>query len=245
MGKELHDLFAIGGLKIFQDQNHLAFSIDSVLLADFIKVNPRWKNIMDFGTGFGPIPLFLSLKTKAKIVGIDIDENVIQFADESIRLNHLEDQISVILMNVNEVHQHYQPGSFDLVTCNPPFFKVTDKKVLNLSESYTNARHETTLSLESFIISAKKILSTGGSLSFVHRPDRLEEIILTLNKHHFHVKRMQYVYPLPGKKAIMVLIDARANANIGSLELLEPIYIMEQPGIYSQIVKDIFYNQRS
>ena len=35
-------------LKIYQDKDYFKFSIDSVLLAEFVKINYRCKNIMDF-----------------------------------------------------------------------------------------------------------------------------------------------------------------------------------------------------
>ena len=243
--KELHNLMAYEGLKIFQNKNFLSFSIDSILLADFVKVTPRIRNIMDFGTGFGPIPLFLSMKTKAKIVGIDIQEEACLFAKESVIYNHLEDQITIEQTDIMNAHENYQTSFFDIITCNPPFFKVKDEKVLNDLETFTIARHETHLTLENMIIEAKKMLSTGGSLCFIHRVERLEEIILLLHKHHFVLKRMRYVYPKQGKKALMLLIDAKSNGNTGSMELLPPLTIYNETGEYTDEIKEIFHYKRS
>jgi len=72
-GSELiHDLLSVEGLKIIQTTGVLRFSLDSVLLANFVSIGPRTKQIMDFGTGLAPIPLLLSLKTNAKIIGIEL-----------------------------------------------------------------------------------------------------------------------------------------------------------------------------
>jgi len=243
MEKELHDLFGIGSLKIYQDKKNLSFSIDSILLASFVSVQPRTKNIIDFGTGFGPIPLFLSTKTKAHIIGMDINQEALVLANESVQLNHLENQIDIVYQDVRTAYNDVRYKDFDIVVCNPPFFKVSDEKVQNVEKSRTDARHETTLTLEEMILSAKRLLTTGGSLTFIHRTDRLEEIILLLNKHRFHIKRMCYIYPKPKKKSLMVLIDARNNSHTGSLELLEPIYIMDENGEYTEEVKKIFYQE--
>ena len=244
MEKELHDLMAYDGLKIYQNKKLLSFSIDSILLANFVKITPRIKNIMDFGTGFAPIPLFLSLKTIAKITAIDILEEACEYSKDSVSINHLNDQIEVRNLDIRKAHEIYKDSSFDIITCNPPFFKAGDEKVLNQIEERTTARHETHLKLEDMITQAKRLLSTGGSLVFIHRVDRLEEIILLLNKHRFHIKRMQYVYPKKGKKALMVLIDAKSNSKTGSMELLEPLCIYNEDGTYTLEVLEIFNYKR-
>ncbi|MBU0996787.1 MAG: tRNA1(Val) (adenine(37)-N6)-methyltransferase [Firmicutes bacterium] len=244
MERELHDLMAYEGLKIYQNKKLLSFSIDSILLAHFVNTTPRVRNILDFGTGFAPIPLFLTLKTKAQITGIDIQEQACEYAMDSVRYNHLENQINILCQDIKNAHEVFKDSSFDIITCNPPFFKAGDVKVFNQVQDRTNARHETTLKLEDMILEAKRLLSTNGSLVFIHRVDRLEEIIILLNKHRFHLKRMQYVYPKKGKKALMVLIDAKSNSQTGSMELLEPLFIYNEDGSYTSEVQEIFNYKR-
>ena len=49
-------------LKIYQDDLYFKFSLESVLLPNFVKVNLRDKMILDLCSGNCPIPLLLSLK---------------------------------------------------------------------------------------------------------------------------------------------------------------------------------------
>ena len=49
-------------LKIYQNEDAFKFSIDSVLLAEFVDINLRTKNIIDFCSGNAPIPMILSTK---------------------------------------------------------------------------------------------------------------------------------------------------------------------------------------
>ena len=42
------------------------FSLDSVLLPQFITINLKEKKILDIGCGNAPMPLILSTRTKAK-----------------------------------------------------------------------------------------------------------------------------------------------------------------------------------
>ena len=52
---------------IYQDDDWFKFSLDSVLLANFVTINVSCKKIIDFATGNAPIPMLLSYKTKNEI----------------------------------------------------------------------------------------------------------------------------------------------------------------------------------
>ena len=60
----------------------------------------------------------------------------------------------------------------------------------------------------------------------VHRPERLEEIILILNKYHFVLKSICYIYAGLNKKAIMVLIKAVKNGQHG-LIVYPPLNVLD------------------
>ena len=91
----VNDLLNYNNLKIVQNSDWFSFSIDSVLLANFVNVNNKMK-IVDFCTGNAPIPLFLSTRTNSKIIGIELQKQVYDLAIKSVKINNLEDQISII-----------------------------------------------------------------------------------------------------------------------------------------------------
>ena len=68
----LNDLLGYRDLKIFQDDEWFKFSLESVLLPNFVKINLKDKMIMDFCTGNAPIPLILTTKTKATIYAMEL-----------------------------------------------------------------------------------------------------------------------------------------------------------------------------
>ena len=94
--KQIHELLGYKNIKIIQDTEMFSFSVDSMLLADFIKTSYNTKNIIDLCSGNAPIPLFLTLKTKALITGIEIQKEVYDLAVESVKLNNFENQITII-----------------------------------------------------------------------------------------------------------------------------------------------------
>ncbi len=236
--EHVHDLLGYDGLKIVQRGDMLRFSLDSTLLADFVNVTSKVKRIIDFGTGNAPIPLFLSLKTKAEIIGVEIQEEVSLLAKKSVKINELEHQIKVLHKDVRGLYREYPNGYFDIVTCNPPFFKYKETSNVNKYEYRTIARHEVLLTLDNIMFEAKRLLKTRGSLYLVHRTDRLIEIIDKLLEHGFSVKRMRFVYPRKGQPSNTVLIEASNNAN-SALKLLEPLYVHNEDG-YTDEIKSIF-----
>lgn len=239
MGKEvIHDLLGYDGMKIIQRPDMFNFSLDSTLLADFVIPLSKTSKILDLGTGNAPIPLFLSMKTKAKIIGVEIQEDVFDIAKRTIELNKLEDQITIVNQDIKGIHKLYLNGEFDIVTCNPPFFKYKESSHTNKTDYKTIARHEVLITLEQIIIESKRLLTTKGSLVMVHRTERLIEIINLLTKHKFAIKRLRLVYPKKGEESNMILIDASNNGQSG-LKILEPLYVHEQDS-YSKEVKRIF-----
>lgn len=238
--KQIHELLGYKNIKIIQDTEMFSFSVDSMLLADFIKVSYSTKNIIDLCTGNAPIPLFLTLKTKAKITGIEIQKEVYDLAKESIKINDFEDQITIINDDLKEIHKKIGANRFDIVSCNPPYFKYIETSNVNKNDFLTIARHEVKATLEDIVIESKKLLVDGGYLYMVHRCDRFSEICEVFTKNCFQIKTLRFVYSkLNSKEALFVLIEARKNKNPGT-KILPPLYIYDDENKYSKEVMEIF-----
>jgi len=237
MAKEvIHDLLGYDGIKIIQRPDMFNFSLDSTLLADFVIPRTKTKKILDLGTGNAPIPLFLSMKTNAKIIGIEIQKDVYNLAKRTIELNNLEDQITILNEDIKGLHKKFKNGEFDIITCNPPFFKYKDSSHTNKDDYKTIARHEVLITLEEIIIESKRLLTSKGSLVMVHRTERLIEIVNLLTKHKFAVKRLRLVYPKVGQESNMVLIEA-SNNGLPGLKILEPLYVHEKDKYTPEVMK--------
>ena len=89
----LNELLGRELIKIYQDTDSFNFSIDSMLLASFVSITARCKNICDLCTGNAPIPLYLTLRTKANIVGVEVQEASYKLAIDSVKINNFENQI--------------------------------------------------------------------------------------------------------------------------------------------------------
>ena len=223
-----NDLFDYDNLKIYQYEDKFKFSLDSILLAEFVELKETTKTIVDFCTGNAPVPLILSTKTNAKLYGFELQQNIYKLAKLSVVENNLESQINIVNDNLTNALDYLLPESVDAVTCNPPYFKYDkNKSLINEDEEKAIARHEIAMNLDDLMTSAKYILKNKAPLYIVHRCDRLEEILECLDKYNFKVKKLQFVYAGYKKEAIMVLIKATKNGKSGSLKVMPPIDVLQ------------------
>ena len=77
------------------------------------------------------IPRFCVLKNNMKIIGVELQKEIYNLAVQSVKINNLEDRITLLNMNVLDIFNVYETDSFDLITCNPPYFRVNEFSNLN------------------------------------------------------------------------------------------------------------------
>lgn len=225
-------------LIIYQDDDWFKFSLDSVLLSKFVTINLRHKRIIDLATGNAPIPLLLSFRTNAEIYGIEYQKCVYDLACESVLENGKNNQINLILGDVKEIKNKFNSDSFDVVTCNPPYFKTKNEEFLNNNDVKTLARHEITLNLEDVLKSASYLLKSGGIFAMVHRTERFIEIVESMKKFNLEPKRVQFIYPKNGRESDLFLIEGIKNGKTG-LKMLSPLIIHNDDNTYTEEVSKL------
>ena len=235
----VNDLLGYKNMKIVQDTEMFSFSLDSVLLPHFVTVNKNIDKILDIGCGNAPIPLILSMRTKASIIGVEIQKDVFDMAVESIKINDLDKQIEIINDDINDYYKKLESDSFDIITCNPPFFKYVDTSNINKSDFKTIARHEVKLNLGNIFSISKKLLKNNGVIALVHRPDRLIDIIMEMKKNNIEPKKIRFVYPKKNCEANILLIEGSKNGKPG-IKILPPLFTHLDNGEYSIEVKKYF-----
>ena len=201
----INDILGYKNRKIYQNDDYFLFSLDSIMLANFVTIRKRDKKILDLGTGNGVIPLIMTLRCDKKIECVEIQKPLYELAMKSIKYN-----------NCNQ---------YDLITCNPPFFKNYDKFLNEINEKAI-ARHEIKITLEEVISISSKLLSNDGNLAIVNRPDRLVEMIEYMKKYKIEPKRMRFVYETINKESTLVLLEGQKNGKSG-LKIENPFILKE------------------
>ena len=236
--KVVNDLLNYNDLKIIQNTEWFSFSLDSVLLANFANARSNIK-IIDFCTGNAPIPLFLSTKTNSKIIGVELQKEIYELAKQNISMNKLENQIEIINEDVLNLLNKYDTDSFDLITCNPPYFKINEGSKTNENDIKAVARHEIKLKLDDIFRVAKKLLKNNGKIVLVHRTDRLIEIINSMQNYNIEPKRIRFVFPFSNSNSNLVLIEGAKDGKPG-LKIEHSIIVHNYDGSYTNEVQMIF-----
>lgn len=230
--EQINDLLGYSNLKIIQNDEWFKFSLDSVLLANFATVNLRCSSILDLCTGNAPVPLILSMRTNKKIIGVELQNEVYLLAKKAISINNLDSRIEIINGDVKKLTTIYNSDSFDLITCNPPYFKVNEGTKTNDNSIKSIARHEIMLSLDDIFSVSSKLLKINGIISLVHRPERFIEIIDTMRKYNIEPKRVRFVYPNSKKDSNILLIEGTKNGKSG-IKFEPPLYVYDDNGNYT------------
>ena len=234
--KEINDLFDYG-YKIYQIKDYFKFSSDSVLLSEFVNLKKKDKEILDLCTGNAPIPMILTSKygDKRHYTGVELQKDIYDLAIESINYNRLTN-IDIINDDIKNCTKIFKNKHFDVITCNPPYFKYDDKRLSN-DPVKAIARHEITVKLEDIIKVSSKLLNTGGYLYIVHRPERLSDMIIELNKYGFGLKRVVPVYNDDSSRCVYVLYEAMFKGE-NYVKILNPVVLHHDDKTYKDIFKE-------
>ena len=226
-------------LKIYQDDEYFKFSLESVLLPNFVEVRLRDKKIIDLCSGNCPIPLILSEKTNIPIYAIELQKEVYELGIKSIKINNKENQITLLNEDVCNLKKIFPGDTFDLITVNPPYFKNLDTSLKNKNNIKAIARHENNLNLDNLLKISSYLLKENGNFYMVHRTERLIEILDNLKKYNLTPKTIQFIYPNINKESKLFMIKATKGGKVG-LKVIDGIYIHNDDGSYREDIKKIF-----
>lgn len=229
------------GLKIIQNTKGFCFGIDSVILSDFAKNIKKGSKVVDLGTGTGIIGLLLCKKTELKeIVGVEIQKEVAEMANRSIKLNKLEDKFKILNTDINKIFEDklLEKNKFDVVVMNPPYKEKGTGKI-NEVDSKIISRHEVKATLSDFIKVASNLLKDKGEIYIVHKPERMPDIIQKMRENKIEPKEIKTVSSNKKTEASLILIKGIKGAN-KFFKILEPLYIYEENGEYTKEIKEIY-----
>jgi len=207
---------------------------DGVLLGAWADVSAA-ETILDIGTGCGVIALMAAQRSKARITAIDIDESATLQSKENFLHSPWHERIEAIHIAV----QQFQPDFlFDLITCNPPFFKNALKTPIyerNL------ARHNDSLSFESLVSQVNRLLSENGKFVFILPVDEAYEVIHIASSRHLHVNRCCNVYSRENKLPNRILAELSRKESERPIETLTIRDLNNQyTAEYKELTKDFY-----
>jgi len=213
------DDFMNGGLRLIQSRTGYRFSIDAILLSEFVAVK-KGDVVVDLGTGCGIMPLMLLSKRQiSHAFGLEIQPGLACQTARNAALNGFSDRMSVIIGDIR--NPPLSPLCADVVICNPPYRRKESGRI-NPDRERAIARHEILASLDDILTTTKRIIRPGGRLAMIYPADRLTDLMMKLRRSGLEPKRLRIVYPGMQSDAKLALIEASVGGKPG-LKILPPL----------------------
>lgn len=235
LGDETIDTFFQGGLRVIQRKSGYRFSLDAALLAHFVRLHGN-DEVVDLGTGNGVIPLILaSLYPSVGVVGLELQEGMVERARRSLALNRLGQRVKIIQGDVCSVEKLFSPESFDAVVCNPPYRKPATGR-MNPDPEKRIARHEIKARLADFVRAGSYLLRRGGHMALVYPASRMVDLLYAMRRQNMEPKRLRLVHSFKGSTATLVLAEGVKGAG-SELKILPPLILYTKWKEYSREVR--------
>ncbi|MGB0670778.1 MAG: tRNA1(Val) (adenine(37)-N6)-methyltransferase [Rhodospirillales bacterium] len=205
------DRFLDGRLTLLQPRQGYRAAIDPVFLAASIDAGPG-ESVLDVGTGAGAAALALAARLDdVRVAGIEIQRDLVRLAQRNIADNGLARRIDIMAGDLLHPPSRLAAASFHHVMMNPPYAEA-GSGTAPPNASKARAHMESEALLADWIAFAHRMVRPRGSVTVIHRADRLAQILEAFGPDFGEVT----VFPLwPGgkdaanKPAKRVLVRAR------------------------------------
>ncbi len=183
----------------------------SALLLWFSKPHADVHRVLELGSGTGVVSIgFVKIYHK-EVVGVEIDEKMVEISRKSSQKNGTSEKTLFIAMDVADVPKRFKAEEFDMVVFNPPHFTG---KIRSPDSSRALARSASEDLIEVFCGSTAWALRNRGEFAVVLHPENLMIWLEKLRAHRLEPKRMVFFHP-KGKRAELVALRGRKNSKVG------------------------------
>lgn len=200
------DYFIDPSISIYQHPEHFHFNTDTKLLAQFMKIR-KGDTVLDIGTNNGALLLYADRYDVSKLIGVEVLEESSQIAQLNADC-FIHHSCQIIHAPIQEVNVDL----VDVIVSNPPFFTEKETHPNIVMDMRQLGRVEVHCDLDDLCKHANRLLKSNGRFYFVHRPDRIHEIMDALTKYHFSAKTLQFAYDARNDAVKSVLIEAVKEA---------------------------------
>lgn len=211
-----------GRVTLLQPKDGFRAAVDPVFLAACVPARAK-DQVMDCGTGTGAAAFSLAVRAKdISVTGIDVQPELIALAARAAVRNDLEDRMDFQVIDIAEPPPSVQTRLFDHVMSNPPFLPAGHGQPPK-EQARLLASVESTADLATWLGFMSDRLRDGGTLSMIHRAERIPEIVSILGDGFGALKRLK-LQPVddgrPVKRAILQATKGAANGGISERTLV-------------------------
>ncbi len=208
------ELLCNGKLKIIQKKGGYRFSIDPILLANFVALK-KDERLLDIGTGCGIIPIYMSARGfRNPMIGIELQSDLLDVALKNKELNRCEN-ITFMQGDIRLEASVLKKARIDAIVCNPPYTRKHSGR-RSPDDSRSIARYESHLDLSALLVAVSSILSGKGRFYVIYPVKRLGELIYNAKSNRLELKRIRFIHPREGEKPNLFLAEFLKDGGIGA-----------------------------
>ena len=216
---------------IKQDRCALKVGTDGMLIGGWTNYVPA-ERILDIGTGTGVLALIAAQRSpKATIDAVEIDPDSAEQARENVAASPWADRVTI---HQGDVREWRHEGQYDLVLCNPPFYKGHHP---SHDARIAVAKHDLTLPFTDLIAAMDDRCAEHGRISLIIPFDRLAEVIALAASRRFNLSRKCLVCYTTNKPPKRVLVEF--SRKLDQEEELSELVVELAPGEYSPEYQDL------
>lgn len=205
--RHTEDGFLGGRLRLRQPVDGYRAAIDPVFLAASVDA-AAGDRVLDVGAGHGAAALCLARRVPGcHVTGIEIQPDLARLAGENVRANDLAEFVSIVAA---DLMQPATQADFDHVMANPPYLEQ-GRSTLPRGRHAAAARLEGDAGLEEWIGFMHRLARPGGTLTLIHRADRLDRILSLFDRRCGAIAIFP-LWPKSGVAAKRVIVRARKDA---------------------------------
>ena len=229
-----------GKVRLFQPEQGYRVAVDPVFLAAATPAEPG-DQVLDVGAGTGAAMLCLAARLgDCKLVGIELQRELMRIANKNLEANGIQQRAEMIAGDLGRLPPRLMAASFDHVMTNPPFLSG-EAATPPPQPQRAGAHVESTLDLADWLKGCLIMLKNGGSLTMIHRADRLAELLGAIEGKIGDV----VIYPLwpkgDGRPAKRIVVQGWKGAK-GPLKLAQGLVVHQDDGRYTPGAAGILRN---
>lgn len=223
---------------IIQNVAGMKVGTDGVLLGSWTKTE-NIKTVLDIGTGTGLLALMLAQRNQQVIITA-IEPDILSFTNAETNISQSKWLNRITLLNT-ALDLQDALGDFDLMICNPPYFKYQPNSTTNNRQI---ARSSINLTLFQLFEYTHSHLTDEGRLSFIYPAEEERQIIHYLNHFHLKIHRIAIVLPLENRRAKRLMIECgrKSIERVHSEKIIIEESRHKYHSTYYQLTKDFYLN---
>ncbi len=200
------DALLDGRVRLRQPARGYRAAIDPVFLAAAVPARVG-ERVLDLGCGAGAAALCLLTRLpEVEVTGLELQGEMARLAADNAKSNGLSARFRVLQGDILAPPAALEPGSFDRVMLNPPYLASAGRPAE--CPAGATATREGEARLADWLRTAVHLLRPKGSLTVIHRADRLDAILAAF-RGHVGEARIFPLWPDAGRPAKRVVVAAR------------------------------------